>query len=55
MTDEATREVPPAERIEEGDRLGARITLGDRVVTILFNTTGPLAAQLNFGDKLHNL
>jgi len=55
VTDEATREVPPAERIEEGDRLGARITLGDRVVTILFNTTGPLAAHLNFGDKLHSL
>jgi hypothetical protein len=57
ITDEATREVPPADRIEQDNRLGARITLGDRTVTVLFATTGPLGGRLTItraGETLHD-
>jgi hypothetical protein len=57
VTGDATREVPPAERIEEGNRLGARITLGERVVTVLFNTAGPIGGHLAItraGETLHD-
>ena len=57
VTDEGTREMPPVERIEEDGRLGARITLGERVVTVLFNKTGDLGGRLTItedGNTLHD-
>jgi len=57
VTDEGVRRAPPVERIEEGDRLGARITLGRREVTVLFNKTGPLGGHLTIteaGRTLHD-
>ncbi len=57
ITDEGTREMPPTERLEEGNRVGARITLGERVVTVLFNKTGPLGGHLTIteaGQTLHD-
>ena len=57
ITDEGTREMPPAERLEEGNRVGARITLGGREVMVLFNKTGPLGGHLTIsegGKTLHD-
>ena len=57
ITDEGTREMPPTERLEEGNRVGARITLGEREVTVLFNKTGPLGGHLTIteaGQTLHD-
>jgi len=57
ITDEGTQEMPPAERLEEGNRVGARIILGERVVTVLFNKTGPLGGHLTItenGKTLHD-
>ena len=46
LTDEAATAAPPAERIEEKGRLGVRMKLGDRTVTALFDTFGPLSGRL---------
>jgi hypothetical protein len=55
--DAGAKEVPQAERVEEGDRVGARLRLGDREVTVLFNRTGDLGGHLNVteaGKTLHD-
>lgn len=57
VTDEATVAPAQAERIEEEGRLGARIRLGSRAVTVIFQTTGPLGGHLKIeeaGRTLHN-
>jgi len=57
ITDEGTLEVAPAERIDEGSRLGATVTLGDRTVTILFDTAGPPGGHLSItraGESIHD-
>jgi hypothetical protein len=46
VTEEGVKEAPAAERVEEGDRVGARLRLGGREVTVLFNKTGDLGGHL---------
>lgn len=46
LTDEGAGRPQRAERIEEGARVGARLALGDRTVTVLFDTAGPLGGHL---------
>ncbi|MEK7406360.1 MAG: hypothetical protein AAB225_14760 [Acidobacteriota bacterium] len=56
VTDEPAPEIPPAERIEEAGRLGARLTLGEREVVVLFDTAGPPGGRLKItqaGEVLH--
>lgn len=38
--------IPPVERLQNQGRLGAQFKLGDRTVTAMFDTTGPLAGRL---------
>jgi hypothetical protein len=46
VNDEGASAPQRAERVREGNRAGARMTLGDRTVTVLFNTSGPLGGHL---------
>jgi hypothetical protein len=44
-------EVPSrAERLRDGTRLGARFTLASRVITVLFDTEGPLGGRLTVSE-----
>ncbi len=57
VTDEGEAQVEAAEQIEEAGKLGARIRLGARTVTVLFNTAGPLGGHLTIaegGKTLHD-
>jgi hypothetical protein len=40
-----------AERVVEGNRLGARMALGDRTVTVLFNANGSLGGRLRVARR----
>ena len=51
VSGEGAGEMPPAERIEGDGKLGARVTLGDRVATVLFNTTGALGGHLTISEE----
>jgi hypothetical protein len=57
VLDEHAETPPPAERLSDGTRLGARFTLGDRSVAVLFDTAGPLGGRLTVsqaGAVLHD-
>ena len=57
VSEEGKREMPPVERIEQGRQVGARIALGEREVTVLFNKTGPVGGHLTIteaGKTLHD-
>lgn len=46
VTDESVEAVPPAELVQDGGRQGARFALGQRMVTVWFDMTGPLGGRL---------
>jgi hypothetical protein len=46
VTEESVENLPPCERIQDGSRLGARFTLGDREIRVLFDTSGPIGGRL---------
>jgi hypothetical protein len=57
ITDESVPEPPAVERIEDGGRLGAKFSLGERSVTVLFNTEGALGGHLTVtrgGEMVHD-
>jgi hypothetical protein len=57
VVDEGSEAEPAAERMQAEGRLGARIKLGARAVTVLFDTEGPLGGRLTIsegGTVLHD-
>jgi len=57
VTDEGARSMPAIERLEEGNSLGARISLGEREVTVRFNKTGAISGHLTIteaGRTIHD-
>jgi len=57
VTDEFGEDPAPAERTQEGDRLGARFGLGEWTVTVLFDTAGAIGGRLRVvrsGEAVHD-
>ena len=57
VSDDAAPPIEPAERIHQPGQLGARIRLGQRTATVLFNENGPVGGRLTIaeaGTLLHN-
>ncbi|HUT32607.1 MAG TPA: heparinase II/III family protein [Planctomycetota bacterium] len=48
--DQATPQMPPIERVEQGGQVGARLTLGGRECEVTFATSGPVAARLRITE-----
>jgi hypothetical protein len=51
LSDQEPSNLPPATRIEADGRVGARISLGARTATVLFDLTGPAGAKLKVTER----
>lgn len=49
-TDQTTQQMPPAQAVEEGGQVGARLTLGERVCQVVFATSGPPAGRIRLTE-----
>lgn len=57
VSDEGAPAIVPAERIDQPGKIGARIPLGERTVTVMFNESGPVSGRLSIvegGKTLHD-